>query len=127
MMMRIWLYFFGRRLLTILPDSNRIIPVSLKDDIAVKYVELGRTFEGSIELPDMGGQVVSTVSTGVTKSKDILVLLSELILRINQEYSGPHIYHCQGQELQRQYVEILTSEAPYMVLAKPIISSNWTA
>ena len=82
------LYMFGRRLLPTLPDANRIIPQSLKDDIAVKYIELKKTFEGTIELPDKEGQLESRISTNVIKSIDIVATLSDLILRINQEYSG---------------------------------------
>jgi type I restriction enzyme R subunit len=82
------LYMFARRLLPTLPDTNRIIPQSLKDDIAVKYIELKKTFEGTIELPDKEGQLESAISTNITKSTDIVAVLSELILRINQEFSG---------------------------------------
>ena len=36
------LYLFGRKLLPILPDTTRTIPVSLKDDIAVKYIDINK-------------------------------------------------------------------------------------
>lgn len=82
------LYNFGRRLLPTLPDASRTIPQSLRDDVAVKYLELKKTFEGAIKLPTKEGQLESAISTKVTKSADIVAILSELILRINQEHSG---------------------------------------
>lgn len=82
------LYIFGRRLLPTLPDTNRIIPLTLKDDIAVKYIELKKTFEGTIKPTDEDVELVSEISSNVTRSADVVAVLSDLILRINQEYSG---------------------------------------
>jgi len=82
------LYNFGRRLLPILPDSSNSIPQTLRDDVAVKYLELKKTFEGAIKLADKEGHLESTVLASAIKSGDIVAILSELILRINQEYSG---------------------------------------
>jgi CxxC-x17-CxxC domain-containing protein len=82
------LYIFGRRLLPTLPDQNRTIPETLKDNVAVKYIELKKTFEGRIELAHEEVELESVISTRVTKSAEVVSVLSELILRINQEYSG---------------------------------------
>jgi type I restriction enzyme R subunit len=82
------LYNFGRRLLPTLPDANHSIPPSLRDNVAVKYLELKKTFEGAIKLAEKEGHLESAIFASAVKSGDIVAILSELILRINQEHSG---------------------------------------
>jgi type I restriction enzyme, R subunit len=59
------LYLFGRRLLPTLPDSTRTIPQSLRDNVAVKYIELRKAFEGSVGLYETEGQLESSILTRV--------------------------------------------------------------
>ena len=81
------LHRFGRKLLTRLPDSARIIPESLKDDVAVRYLDLKQTFEGSIMLEEREGELLGSITEGITKAPNVISSLSELLLRVNEKYS----------------------------------------
>ena len=82
------LYRFGRKLLTRLPDPGRIIPLSLKDDVAVRYIDLKETFHGSIPLEDKPGILGKPITVGTQKRPNIIGSLSEVILKINEKYSN---------------------------------------
>jgi hypothetical protein len=103
---------FGRRLLPTIPDANRIIPQSLKDDIAVKYIELKKTFEGTIDLYDNAKELESLISSKkVTNSANIVAVLSELILRINEQYSGRPITESETVCIEKLVNTIVYDEA----------------
>jgi hypothetical protein len=91
---------FGRRLLPRPPDQNRTILQTLKDGIVVKYIELKKTFEGRIELAHKEVELESVTSTRIARSAEVVAVLSELILRINQKYSGRLITDCSSQVYQ---------------------------
>jgi len=82
------LHRFGRKLLTRLPDPGRIIPLSLKDDVAVRYIDLKETFHGSIPLEDKPGILGKPIAIGTQKRPNIIGSLSEVILKINEKYSN---------------------------------------
>lgn len=82
------LHRFGRKLLTRLPDPGRIIPLSLKDDVAVRYIDLKETFHGSIPLEDKPGILGKPITVGAQKRPNIIGSLSEVILKINEKYSN---------------------------------------
>jgi type I restriction enzyme, R subunit len=82
------LHRFGRKLLTRLPDPGRIIPLSLKDDVAVRYIDLKETFHGSIPLEDKPGILGKPITVGTQKRPSIIGSLSEVILKINEKYSN---------------------------------------
>ncbi len=79
------LFRFGRKLLTRLPDAVHLIPQALKDDVAVRYIDLKKTFEGSIALGDTAGKLTSSITVGKIKRPNIIVALSELLLKINEQ------------------------------------------
>ena len=78
------LFRFGRKLLTRLPDVIHVIPQALKDDVAVRYVDLKKTFEGSIALQGKQVELTSSIVVGKTKRPNIVIALSELLLKINE-------------------------------------------
>lgn len=82
------LHRFGRKLLTRLPDPGKIIPLSLKDDVAVRYIDLKETFHGSIPLEDKPGILGKPITVGTQKRPNIIGLLSEVILKINESNSN---------------------------------------
>lgn len=82
------LHRFGRKLLTRLPDPGRIIPISLKDDVAVRYIDLKETFHGTIELEAKPGILGKPIIVGSQKRPNIIGSLSEVILKINEKYSN---------------------------------------
>ena len=81
------LHRFGRKLLTRLPDNGRIIPKSLKDDVAVRYVDLKETYSGSISLNAKPGILGKPITVGAQRRPNIIGSLSEVILKINEKYS----------------------------------------
>jgi len=89
---------FRRRLLPRPPDQNRTILQTLKDGIVVKYIELKN--EGRIELAHKEVELESVISTRIARSAEVVAVLSELILRINQKYSGRPITDCSSQVYQ---------------------------
>jgi type I restriction enzyme, R subunit len=82
------LHRFGRKLLTRLPDPGKIIPLSLKDDVAVRYIDLKETFHGSIPLENKPGILGKPITIGTQKRPNIIGLLSEVILKINESNSN---------------------------------------
>jgi hypothetical protein len=82
------LYLFGRKLLTRLPNFRKTIPLSLRDDVSVRYLDLKQTFQGSIKLDTHPGILGKPIATGTQKRPEIVGMLSEVILTVNEKYSN---------------------------------------